>query len=152
MREEPDRDKILENYIEADVTIEYIFIERAEEKLKPINDDQGYQMGFFNVFITGGFRNDNLLAFKTQLIEELNYSLKTYDHFKSEAIDLNQYKFGLIDNERNISEFTDMKEVFFKALMNSLRNLLIVGTNFDLEKFMNHDIFYRWFDNYTNKS
>jgi len=147
----PNKDKILENVVEPDVVVEFIFIERAEKQIKPINDDQGYQMGFFNVFISGKFKNDNLLDFKTQLLNELNYSVKTYDHFNSEAIDLNEYKFGLVDNDRIVSEFKIMDEAFFKALMDSLRNLMIVGANFNIEKFKTHVIFYTWFDKYTNK-
>lgn len=147
----PDKDNILENYVEPDVTVEYIFIERAEKQIKPINDDQGYLMGFFNVFISGEFKNDNVLAFKTQLLNELNYSVKTYDHFKSEAIDLSEYKFGLVNNDRIVTEFTIMNEAFFKALMESLRNLMIVGANFNIEKFKTHEIFNQWFDNYTNR-
>jgi len=147
----PDKDNILENYVEPDITIEYIFIERAEKQVKPINDDQGYLMGFINVFISGEFKNDNVLAFKTQLLNELNYSVKTYDHFKSEAIDLNEYKFGLVNNDRIVTEFTIMNEAFFKALMESLRNLMIVGANFNIEKFKAHELFNQWFNNYTNR-
>ena len=87
----------------------------------------------------------------TQLLDELNYSVKTYDHFKSETIDLNEYKFGLIDNDRNVTEFKLMNEKFFGALMDSLRNLMIVGNNFNIDKFKYHDIFNLWFNNYTNK-
>ncbi|MFX0030032.1 MAG: hypothetical protein ACFE8B_12540 [Candidatus Hermodarchaeota archaeon] len=148
----PKKDKILENYVEPDIVIEYIFIERADKQIKPINDDQGYQMGFFNMFISGTFKNDNLLAFKTQLLNELNYCVKTYDHYKSESIDLNEYKFGLVDNDRIVIEFELMDEAFFKALMESLRNLMIVGTNFDIENFKTQEIFDEWFDNYTNKT
>ena len=147
----PDKDNSLENYVEPDISIQYIFIERAEKQVKPINDDQGYLMGFFNVFISGEFKNDNVLAFKTQLLNELNYSVKTYDHFKSEAIDLSEYKFGLVNNDRIVTEFTIMNEAFFKALMDSLRNLMIVGANFNIEKFKTHEIFNQWFDNYTNR-
>ncbi|MFX1596487.1 MAG: hypothetical protein ACFFBK_10550, partial [Promethearchaeota archaeon] len=80
----PDEEKILEPYIEPDITIEYIFIEKADKQIKPINNDQGYLMGFFNLFITGTFKNDNLNDFKTMLLNELNYSLRTYDHYKTE--------------------------------------------------------------------
>ena len=146
-----DKDDILENYVEPDITIEYIFIERAEKQIKPINDDQGYLMGFINVFFSGEFKNDNLLMFKTQILNELNYCMKTYDHFKSESIDLSEYKFGLVNNDRIVTEFTIMNEAFFKALMESLRNLMIVGTNFNIEKFKFHEIFSEWFDNYTNR-
>ncbi len=147
----PDKDNTLENYVEPDISIQYIFIERAKKQVKPINDDQGYLMGFFNVFISGEFKNDNVLAFKTQLLNELNYSVKTYDHFKLEAIDLSEYKFGLVNNDRIVTEFTIMNEAFFKALMESLRNLMIVGANFSIEKFKTHEIFNQWFDNYTNR-
>jgi len=147
----PDKDEDLDNYIEHDITIEYIFIERAEKQVKPINDDQGYLMGFFNVFISGKFKNDNLPAFKTRVLDELNYSVKTYNHFTSEAIDLSEYKFGLVDNDRIVTEFTLMDEAFYKALMSSLRNLMIVGANFNIEKFKAHELFNRWFDKYTNR-
>ena len=147
----PDIDKILEKNVEPDFTVEYIFIERAEKQIKPINDDQGYLMGFINIFISGRFKNDNILAFKTQILNELNYSVKTYDHFKSESFDLCEYKFGLINNDRIVTEYTIMNEAFFKALTDSLRNLIIVGTNFSIEKFKSHEIFNQWFDNYTNK-
>ncbi|MFW9829591.1 MAG: hypothetical protein ACFFBY_16220 [Promethearchaeota archaeon] len=146
-----NKQKVLENYVEPDITVEYIFIEKAEEQIKPINDDQGYLMGFINLFISGTFKNDNLLAFKTQILNELNYSVKTYEHFKSEAINLNEYKFGLIDNDKEVTEFRVMDDAFFKALMESLRNLIIVGTNFNIENFKSHDIFNTWFDKYTNR-
>ena len=147
----PDKDKNLDNYIECDIGIEYIFIERAEKQIKPINDDQGYLMGFFNVFISGKFKNDNLPAFKSQLLNELNYSVKTNNHFTSEAIDLSEYKFGLVDNERIVTEFTIMDDAFFKAMMDSLRNLMIVGANFNIEKFKTHELFNKWFDKYTKR-
>ncbi|MFX1470285.1 MAG: hypothetical protein ACFFB8_16710 [Promethearchaeota archaeon] len=148
----PDEEKILEPYIEPDITIEYIFIEKADKQIKPINNDQGYLMGFFNLFITGTFKNDNLNDFKTMLLNELNYSVRTYDHFKSEKIDLDDYKFGLIDNDKNVTEFNEMDEEFFQALLASLRNLMIVGKNFNIEKFKFHEIFDRWFDKYTTRA
>ena len=147
----PDKDKNFDNYIEHDISIQYIFIERAEKQVKPINDDQGYLMGFFNVFITGEFKNDNLSAFKTRVLNELNYCVKTYDHFASEAINLSEYKFGHVDNDRIVTEFSIMDEAFYKALMDSLRNLMIVGANFNIEKFKTHQIFNQWFDKCTNR-
>ena len=147
----PEKDNNLENIVEPDITIEYIFIERAANQVKPINDDQGYSMGFFNLFTSGEFKNDNVLAFKTQLLQELNYSVKTYDHFTSEAIDLSVYKYGLVDNDRIVTEFIIMDEAFFKAMVDSLRNLMIVGANFNIEKFKTHELFNQWFDNYTNR-
>ncbi|MFW9829454.1 MAG: hypothetical protein ACFFEY_17905 [Candidatus Thorarchaeota archaeon] len=147
----PDRQKILENYVEPDITVEYLFIERAEEQIKPINDDQGYLMGFINIFISGPFKNDDLLNFKTQIVNELNYNVRTNEHFKSEAVDLNEYKFGLIDNDKEVTEFRVMDDTFFKALIESLRNLIIASTNFNIENFKSHHIFNTWFDKYTNR-
>ena len=141
-----------ENYVEPDIIVEYIFIEKAEYQIKPINDDQGYQMGFFNLFISGQYKNNNITAFKDLVLQELNYSIKSYEHFKSEKLDLNDYKFGIVDNERNVIEFDLMDEEFFKALISSLRNLMIVGKNFNIEKFIKHQLFDDWFDNYTNKA
>ena len=67
-----DKEKIMENYVEPDITVEYIFIENAIEQIKPINDDQGYLMGSFNLFISGQFKNNNLTAFKDLLLDEIN--------------------------------------------------------------------------------
>lgn len=78
-------------------------------------------------------------------------SVKTYDHYKSETIELNDYKFGLVDNDKHVTEFKVMDDVFFTFLMESLRNLMIIGTNFDIEAFKDHEIFNDWFDNYTNR-
>lgn len=146
-----NKQKILEKYVEPDVIVQYIFIERVEEQISPINDDQGYQMGYLNIFFSGPFKNDNLLAFKTQILDELNYSIINYEHFKSKFVDLNEYKFGLVNNDKEVTEFNRMSEAFFKVLMDSLRNLMIVGKNFNIEKFKSHDIFNLWFDRYTNR-
>ncbi len=147
----PDEEEIQDNIIDPDITVEYIFIEKAEEQIKPINDDQGYQMGFFNLFVSGSFKNDNLTEFKKQVLFELDFSVKEYEHFKSEKLDLNDYKFALVDNDKHIIEFHIMDEAFFTALLASLRNLMIVGKNFDIEKFKRHEIFNEWFDKYTNR-
>lgn len=148
----PDEEKILENHVEPDITIEYIFIEKADTQIKPINDDQGYLMGFFSLFISGEFKNNSLMDFKKLLLDELNYSVKTYDHFKSSKIILGDYKFALVDNNQKVSEITEMDENFFQALITSQRNLMIVGKNFIIENFQRHYLFYEWFDEYTNRS
>ena len=145
----PDEEK--DNYIEPDITVEYIFIEKAEEQIKPINDDQGYQMGFFNLFVSGTFKNNSLTDFKKLILFELDFSVKEYEHFKSEKIDLSDYKFALVDNDKHITEFDTMNEDFFNALLVSLRNLMIVGKNFKIESFKRHELFDEWFDNYTNR-
>ncbi|NVM55440.1 MAG: hypothetical protein HWN66_17165 [Candidatus Helarchaeota archaeon] len=146
-----DEEKILEHYVEPDATMEYLFVEKAENQIKSINDDQGYQMGFMSIFFTGKFANNNLASFKTQLLDELNYSVKEYNYFKSEKVDLNEYKFFLVDNNKNTTEFAVMDEGFYEVLIASLRNLVIVGKNFDLEKFKHHRIFNDWFDEYSNR-
>jgi len=128
-----DNDKILENYIEPDAPVEYLFVEKAEEQVKVINDDQGYIYGFINISYSGEFKNDNIDSFKQLLEEELNYCLKEYNSFKTDVIDFNDYKFGLIDNYKNIMEYNVMNDLFFNDLIKSLRNLLIVGKDFEWE-------------------
>ena len=149
--EKIDETKIFENIVEPDATVEYLFIEKAEAQLKPINDDQGYLMGFINIFFTGEYNNNNLEAFRTLVIQELSFSLKEYDYFQNKSLDLSDYKFYLIDNDQNATEYTVMDEDFYEALMDSLRNLIIVGKNFVLEDFKPHEIFREWFEQYSNK-
>ncbi len=146
-----DKDRILENYVDPDLTVEYLFIEKADKQFKPINDDQGYLFGFTNIFLTGQFKNDNLSAFKNSLLDELNLCVNEYNYFKSNEVKLSDYKFGLVDNYKNITELEEMDEKFYDTLKLSLRNLLIVGKNFDLEGFKVHTIFDDWFDKYSNK-
>jgi len=147
----PDEEKIIENYVEPDIIVEYIFIEKVDNQIKPINDDQAYQMGFFDLFISGQFKNNNLTAFKDLLLDEINYSVKTYDHFKSERVDLKDYQFGIVDNEKNVKEFDLMDEEFFNTLISSIRNLMIVGKNFNIEKFKEHQLFDKWFNKFSNR-
>ena len=58
---------------------------------------------------------------------------------------------GLVNNDCVVTEFKRMDKAFFKALVDSLRNLMIVGANFNIEKFKTHELFNQWFDNYTNR-
>ncbi|KKK41606.1 hypothetical protein LCGC14_0704340 [marine sediment metagenome] len=147
-----DEDKIRENYVEPDITIDYIFIEKAGTQIKPINDDQGYQMGFFSLFVSGKIENDNLMDFKKLMLDELNYSVKIYDHFKSNKVNLGDYKFALVDNNKNVSEFAELDKKLFLALIASQRNLMIVGKNFSIKDFKRHHLFIQWFDEHTNRS
>jgi len=147
-----DKDKILDNYREPDATIEYLFVEKAEQQIKVINDDQAYIMAFEGIFFTGELENNNLTAFKTSLQEELNFSLQELKNSKNESVDFDDYRFYLVDNDKNTIEFSVMDETFYEALMASLRNLVIVGKNFDLESFKQHPIFLEWFDKYSNKT
>ncbi|NVM02493.1 MAG: hypothetical protein HWN67_09175 [Candidatus Helarchaeota archaeon] len=146
------KEKIIANIVEPDITVEYLFVEKAERQIKPINDDQGYLYAFINIFVSGNFSNDNVTTFKNQILDELNYCVKTYDYLKSEKVDFKDYKFGLVDNDKNITEFEVFDEEFYEALKASLRNLAIVGKNFDLEKFKNYEIFTKWFEKYSNRS
>lgn len=145
-----DEEKILENYEEPDVAVEYLFIEKTDRQIKVINDDQGYMMGVVNLYFTGKFPNANLPAFKTILLEELNLSLEDLYGTKEKSVDFADYKFYLIDNDQNATEFAILDESFFEALLASLRNLVIVGNNFDLAAFKEHSIFRDWFDQYSN--
>jgi len=128
--------------------VEYIFVEKAEKQEKTINDDQGYLMGFINFFS----KNNNYNSFKTLLHKELNFSVKSHDYFKNQEVDLNDYKFALVDNERNIQTFEEIDESFYNELKASLRNLLIIGKNFKAEEFKHLEIFDDWYENYSNRS
>ncbi|TFG05194.1 MAG: hypothetical protein EU536_02810 [Promethearchaeota archaeon] len=141
---------IMDNYVTPHATVEFLFVEKAERQIEPINEDQGYIMAYINMFFTGQFANNNLSMFKALLEDELNFSVKE-SYFQNKEVDLRDYKFYLIDNEKNTREFLEMSEDFFEELMASLRNLLIVGKNFEIEPFKNHEIFLRWFDEYSNR-
>ncbi|TXT65813.1 MAG: hypothetical protein BAJALOKI1v1_380021 [Promethearchaeota archaeon] len=147
---EEKQEHIIENYISPDAIVDYLFIEKVEEQHKLINDDQGYQMGFFNLFFTGSTKNYELNIFKKQLAEELDTSLKTYDRFQNTHFIIEHYKFGFVDNDKQISLFREMDEEFFEYFKRTLRNLLIIGQNFDIERFQHHEIFNYWFDEYSN--
>lgn len=146
-----DEDQIMDNFVEPDATVEYLFVEKAEKQIKAINDDQGYMMALLNIFFSGQFVNNNVTAFKSILLDELNFSVQESKVFKNKSVDLNDYKFYLIDNDKNATEFAVMDEDFYAALMKSLRNLVIVGKNFELEKFKHHELFNEWFDKYSNR-
>ncbi len=149
----PDQmEKIMDNIVDPDIVVEYLFVEKAEKQIKPINDDQGYLYAFINIFLGGRFSNDDVTTIRNQILNELNYCVKTYDSFQSNKVDFNDYKFGLVDNDKNITIFEEFDEEFYEALKASLRNLAIVGKNFDLEKFKNHDLFSEWFEKYSNRS
>ncbi len=145
------KEAIEENVINPDATIEYLFVEKAETQIEPINDDQGYIMGFINIFYTGSFKNDDIESFRLLLSDELNLSVQDSNYFKNTSVNLADYKFALVDNDKNVIEFDLLNERFFEALIASLRNLLIAGKNFDFEAFKHTEIFDEWFDEYTNR-
>ena len=84
-------------------------------------------------------------------MDELNFSVSDSDYFMNKSVHLDDYKFFLIDNDKNATEFAVMDEAFYEAMMKSLRNLVIVGKNFDLEPFKHHEIFLEWFEKYSNR-
>ncbi len=127
--------------------VEYMFVEKVKKQVKTINDDQGYLMGFINVFS----KSDNFNSFKTLLHEELNFSVKSYDYFNIKEVALDEYKFGLVDNEKNIQTFEKIDETFYQALKASLRNLLIIGKNFNIEEFKHLEIFDSWYESCSNR-
>ena len=137
----------MENFENPDAKVEYIFIERVEKQEKTINDEQGYLIGFINLF----FKEVDYKAFKTLVQDQLNLAVKHSDYFQNKEINLNDYKFVLVDNEKNFQIFDSIDELFYQALIASLRNLLIVGNNFDIDEFKYHDIFYDWYENYSNR-
>ena len=109
-----------QNRVEPEFTVEYLFIEKAKEQIEPINDDQGYQMGCIYIYTRGWYINNNLEDFLEILLDHLIYSLKEYDRFKNKTLDLKDYKFFLIDRDKNATEFAELDEEFYEALTHSL--------------------------------
>ncbi|MHA1972905.1 MAG: hypothetical protein ACTSW1_07925 [Candidatus Hodarchaeales archaeon] len=140
------KEHITENFIKEDGRIEYLFIERVESQEKNINDDQGYIYGFFNVF-----KGENIEEFKEMLSKELNSIVTTYNYFKTKNVDLNDYKFAIIDENKNLNQFTSFNDQFFEKLVNSFMNLLIVGDNFNIEDIKELRLFNDWFAKYCHK-
>jgi hypothetical protein len=137
----------MENFESPDAKVEYIFIERVEKQEKTINDEQGYLIGFINLI----FKEVDYKAFKTLVQDQLNLAVKHSDYFQNKEINLDDYQFVLVDNEKNYQIFDVIDKFFYEALVASLRNLMIVGKNFDIEEFKYHDIFYDWYENYSNR-
>jgi len=137
----------MENFESPDAKVEYLFIERVEKQEKTINDEQGYLIGFINLF----FKEVDYKSFKILIQDQLNLAVKYSDYFQNREINLDDYKFALVDNENNYQIFDVIDEFFYEALVASLRNLMIEGKNFDIEEFKYHDIFYDWYENYSNR-
>jgi len=81
----------------------------------------------------------------------LNFCVEEYDHFKTEKFVLDDYKFGLVDNDENITVHQHLDEEFYEILRASLGNLIIAGKNLDFERLKTHDLFREWFDKYSNR-
>ena len=138
----------MKNFENPDAKVEYLFVEKVENQEKTINDEQGYLIGFINLF----FKEVDYKAFKTLVHDQLNLAVKHSDYFQNKEINLDDYQFVLVDNEKNFQIFETIDEPFYEAFVASLRNLLIVGKNFDNVEFKYHDIFYDWYENYSNRS
>ena len=152
MEDEDLIEEILKKAKKADVTVEYLFIEKAEVQEKVINDDQAYTMAFINFFLDKGEHRDNFTYFKELLRDELNFTINSYDHFNITEVNLEGYKYGIVDKKKKIKEYSTLNRKCFNELIKTSRNLLIVGTNFDIEKFKAHEIFTEWFQKFCNKT
>ncbi len=141
---------VRENYIEPVATVEYLFIERADEQVKPLNDDQGWISGYFNIFSSGKDANDNLNDFKKLVVSELNYILNEYENFNEKEFIPEKHVFYLVENGKFVKEFIQIDDVFYTALRASSHNLMIVGTNFDVQAFSEHEIFRTWVKEYCH--
>jgi len=142
---------LLKNVRTSDLTVEYLFIENAEKQIKPINDDQGYVMGFINFFFDEGPSRDLLTYFQTTLLDELTYTAKYEEYFKKKSVNLDEYKFGIVDEMMNVKEYPILNSSCFAELLTSSKNLLIAGKNFSFDEFKAHEIFKVWFEKYCNK-
>jgi len=138
-------------YDGADRKVQFLLIENVEEQIKPINDDQANHIGSLNLFYSRSFANASLSIFKDFALYEFEEIMKKNDSFKSKKFQEEDYKFALVDINKEITEYDAFDEVFFEVFMDSLMNIMIVGKNFDIEKFKQHVIFIEWFDNKANK-
>ena len=144
-------EEILKKAKKADLTVEYLFIEKAKIQEKVINDDQAYTMAFINFFLDKGEKRDSFIYFKELLNDELNFTIKSYDYFNIDNLNFEEYKYGIVDKKKKIKEYSSLNRKCFNELINTSRNLLIVGNNFDIEKFKEHEIFNEWFQKFCNK-
>ncbi len=139
-----------EKFVEPVATVEYLFVERAETQVKPLNDDQGWIGGFFNIFNSGADANDNPNEFKKLVVGELNSILVEYENFNEKTFVPEDYLFYLVENGNIAKEFSEFDEKFYAALRSSSHNLLIVGKNFDVQAFTGHEIFRTWVKEYCH--
>ncbi len=137
-------------FIEAVATIEYLFIEHADKQANPINANQGWISGYFNIFNSGKDFNDNWVEFKKLVVSELNYILTEYENFTEKAFDPENYVCYLVENGKFAKEFPNFDENFYKTLRSSSHNLMIVGKNFDVQAFADHEIFRTWVKEYCH--
>jgi hypothetical protein len=133
-----------DEYVEPIATVEYLFIERVDKQVKYINDNQGWISGFFKIFNRGKDTNDNLSAFKSLVVQELNYILNEYENFNEREFVLENYVFYLVEKGTFAKEFAQFDDSFYAALRSSSHNLMIVGKNFDVQAFSEHEIFRTW--------
>jgi len=134
------------------VIVEYLFIEYAEEQVKPINDDQGYQYGFINVLRSDFTRNDSLAAFRDFLFDDLNFSARTYEHFKKKSVKLTDYKFAIVESSGKITEYGAIDAKMANELGKAARGLIIVGKNLDLHAVQETATFRTWFETYVKRT
>jgi hypothetical protein len=134
------------------VIVEYLFIEYAEEQVKPINDDQGYQYGFINVLRSDFTRNDSLVAFRDFLFDDLNFSARTYEHFKKKSVKLTDYKFAIVESSGKITEYVAIDAKMANELGKAARGLMIVGKNLDLHAVQETATFRTWFETYVKRT
>ena len=130
--------------------LKFLLIEKAEEQIKTINDDQAYLCGRINLFLYGPFHNMRYGAIKSYVPYEIEDSMKKNDSFMTKKFQEEDYKFALIEKDKSFNEFEEIDYKFYVAFLDSLKNLLIAGKNFDIEEFTHHEIFNEWFDNHAN--
>ncbi|NHI91245.1 MAG: hypothetical protein EAX96_01995 [Candidatus Lokiarchaeota archaeon] len=151
MKDDDLIEQILKKAEKADLTVEYLFIEKAEKQEKLINDNQAYSMGFINFFKVKGETRDSFIYFKELLEDELNYTCKSYDHFNVKSFFLNDYKYIVVDKNKKMKSYSVFNRKCFNNLLKTSRNLLIVGKNFNFEHFKQNGIFNEWFEKFCNK-
>lgn len=133
------------------VIVEYLFIEYAERQVKPMNDDQGWQCGFINVPKSDFAQKDSVAEFRDFVLDELNFSARTYEQFKRKSVVLKDYKFAVVEPSGLMREYATLGAKLMKDLGKGARGLMVVGRNLDLHAIQETDVFHKWFETYVKR-
>jgi hypothetical protein len=135
--------KIENNQLLPDKTVEYFFLERSDKGDDIINPDQGYLFGIVNIFSTGDFPNHTSPQFLTDLSSELKFAMKSYDIFKNKQLSLTDYHFGIVADDQ-LQVFAEFNDECMDLLLKTDGRLIIAGETFRFEEFLSHTLFLNW--------
>ena len=133
-------DKIPTTNAEPDAILEYFFVDKDFDQEDPVKYKKGTFYDSIDLFFTGKNKNADLATFRNLLPLKVRARADELIYFEDRAIDLRDYKYGVIDEDKKITEFDSIDENFFNALKKTLK-LIIFGKDFDLERFKTHKVF-----------